>query len=111
MIISSREMEVRRSGQIGNPHQWLGMHLLGDGSGLVVRVWDPGALKITIFESGKTKRFEMEMVHSSGFFELHLPGRRKLFKYSLFRCMRKGEENGRTPILSTVFLQPGLARF
>ena len=22
---------------IGNPHQWLGMHLLGDGSGLVVR--------------------------------------------------------------------------
>ena len=84
MIISSREMEACRSGQIGNPHQWLGMHLLGEGSGLVVRVWDPGALKITILESGKTKRFEMEMVHSSGFFELHLPGRRKLFKYSLF---------------------------
>ena len=90
MIISSREMEACRSGQIGNPHQWLGMHLLGEGSGLVVRVWDPGALKITILESGKTKRFEMEMVHSSGFFELHLPGRRKLFKYTLFSLYAEG---------------------
>ena len=90
MIISSSEMEACRSGQIGNPHQWLGMHLLGEGSGLVVRVWDPGALKITILESGKTERFEMEMVHSSGFFELHLPGRRKLFKYSLFSLYAEG---------------------
>ena len=97
MIISSEEIESCRTGQTGNPHQWLGMHKLGEASGLVVRVWDPGALKISVLQPGGNKSFEMKMVHSSGFFELHLPRRRKLFKYSLLSVYAGGDRQWEDP--------------
>ena len=97
MIISSEEIESCRTGQTGNPHQWLGMHKLGEASGLVVRVWDPGALKISVLQPGENKSFEMKMVHSSGFFELHLPRRRKLFKYSLLSVYAGGDRQWEDP--------------
>ena len=54
-----------------SPHTLLGMHPLGDGSGLVVRAFLPDAAKVEIqpvHEKDKPK-FELKRIHETGLFE------------------------------------------
>ena len=46
MILSRAELESLVQANNPNPHQLLGMHPLGDGSGLVVRVCLPEAARV-----------------------------------------------------------------
>ena len=78
MIISPKELDLCRNGNSGNPHQWLGMHLLADRPGLVVRAWDPGAQEIALVDQKSKKSYQMIKIHEDGFFEFFLP-RRKSF--------------------------------
>ena len=78
-------------GTVHNPHQWLGMHRNGSGSGLVVRAWEPGAHKMAIVNKANGKSYPMACIHPDGFFELSLAKYRNIFKY-IFRSEYPGGE-------------------
>lgn len=70
-----------------DPFAVLGMHVIGQGRGLVVRVWRPGAQRMTLLATngiaGEAGELEMEKVHPAGFFELVLPQVEEKFPYRL----------------------------
>ncbi len=53
------------------PHDLLGMHPLAEGSGVVVRVLAPGAVRIEVQPTGASPppRFELSRLHEAGLFE------------------------------------------
>ena len=48
MILSADELKSLVGAQHRSPHQLLGMHPLGNGSGVVVRSIQPGAQKVEV---------------------------------------------------------------
>ena len=67
------------------PHELLGMHPLGDGSGVVVRAFLPGASSVEIrptHEKGKPT-FKLERVHDSGLFEGVTQQAKRVYAYDL----------------------------
>ena len=71
------------SGLCACPFNLLGLHPHPCGKGLVVRVWRPDAASVAVMEYPNGRALgEMKEV-SPGFYELHLPRRRKLFNYEL----------------------------
>src|SRR3954463_1862566 len=71
MILTGAELESLVNLQHRSPHQLLGMHPLGDGSGVVVRAFVPDAAEVGIeptHEKNKP-RFKLQRVHDSGIFE------------------------------------------
>ena len=48
MIINQNELNFCISGQIGSPHDYLGLHLLGSGKGLVARAFAPLADEVLV---------------------------------------------------------------
>ncbi len=48
MLLTREELSSLVEARNRSPHQLLGMHPLGDGSGLVVRAFVPGASKVEI---------------------------------------------------------------
>ena len=75
-----------------SPHTLLGMHPLGDGSGLVVRAFLPDAAGVEIqpvHEKGKPK-FELKRVHATGLFEGVTRTVNKVYAYDLVVTTRQG---------------------
>ena len=75
-----------------SPHTLLGMHPLGDGSGLVVRAFLPDAAGVEIqpvHEKGKPK-FELKRVHATGLFEGVTRTVNKVYAYDLVITTRQG---------------------
>ena len=71
------------SGLCACPFDLLGLHTHPSGKGLIIRVWRPDATSVAVLESPSGKALgEMTQV-CEGFYELHLPRRRKLFNYQL----------------------------
>src|SRR5688572_30319979 len=71
MILTGAELESLVNLQHRSPHQLLGMHPLGDGSGVVVRALVPDAAKIEAIpthEKNKPK-IKLNRLHDSGLFE------------------------------------------
>ncbi len=71
MILSKAELETLIHARHSHPHQLLGLHPLGDGSGLVARAFAPHASSVEVIpvhESGKP-RFKLKRIHPSGVFE------------------------------------------
>ncbi len=97
VIIQESEMEAIVGGHSHNPHQWLGMHLMGEGRGVVVRVWDPGAKAVNLIEQKNGKSHRMEMIHPDGFFELVFKRRKKSFSYKLASIYPGGERQWQDP--------------
>ena len=97
MIISPKELDLCRNGNSGNPHQWLGMHLLADRPGLVVRAWDPGAQEIALVDQKSKKSYQMIKIHEDGFFEFYLARRRKVFPYFFYSTYENGERKWLDP--------------
>ncbi|NOY00519.1 MAG: 1,4-alpha-glucan branching protein GlgB [Verrucomicrobia bacterium] len=81
-----------------DPFAILGMHADADGVGQVVRVWRPGAQRMTLLSDGKSsssaQEYEMTRVHPAGFFELAIPEAKGKFSYQLQWKTVAGDEEG-----------------
>jgi 1,4-alpha-glucan branching enzyme len=91
MIISKKEMEACLEGKIGDPHAWLGLHLLGGGKGVVARALDPGAEAVSILDLRTQSLHPMKCLDRKGLFEVLLTAEDSLFPYR-FVSSRKGDD-------------------
>ena len=85
MLLTPEELRSLVDVNQRSPHQLLGMHPLGDNSGVVVRALVPGATKIEIqpvHEKDKP-RFPLELVHESGLFEGVTRAANRVYAYDL----------------------------
>ncbi|HUR44811.1 MAG TPA: 1,4-alpha-glucan branching protein GlgB [Candidatus Saccharimonadales bacterium] len=85
MILTHAELESLIQAKHRSPHQLLGMHPLGDGTGLVVRAYLPNAAKIEIapvHEKSKPS-FALQKIHESGLFEGTTPKAQHVYAYDL----------------------------
>jgi len=71
MILSPAELETLIQVRHRSPHTLLGMHPLGDGSGVVVRAYAPGAVSVAIEPTHEKKKpsIKLQRIHESGLFE------------------------------------------
>jgi 1,4-alpha-glucan branching enzyme len=71
MILTTAELESLVGAQIRSPHDLLGMHRLGDGSGVVVRTYQPNAAAVEIVpvHEPQRPRLRLERLHESGLYE------------------------------------------
>ncbi len=85
MILTAEEIESLVNVRNRSPHQLLGMHPLGDGSGVVARVFAPGATKVEITPTHeKSKPFiKLQQIHPSGLFEGTSSAAKKVYAYDL----------------------------
>ena len=89
MIINQNELNSCLSGKIGCPHDFLGLHSLGSGKGVVARAFDPEADEIVIVDQNTDAVYPLKKIHSNGFFEGHITELEEMFPY-LFRSIRAG---------------------
>ena len=97
MIIRSDELEACINGSLGEPHEFLGMHPLADLPGWVVRAWSPGAKKVTLWQKDGSVSYEMKMLDSRGFFEVHLSDITQPFSYYFHSFFKDREEEWKDP--------------
>jgi 1,4-alpha-glucan branching enzyme len=85
MILTASELESLIRAQHRSPHTLLGMHPLGDGSGVVVRAFLPNAAKVSLRPTlEKTKpAFELKQLDPSGLFEGVSKDAKKVYAYEL----------------------------
>jgi 1,4-alpha-glucan branching enzyme len=85
MILSPEELKSLVEVQHRSPHQLLGMHPLGDGSGVVVRALIPNAAKaeiVPVMEKDKP-RIKLKRLHDSGLFEGVSQEAKRVYAYDL----------------------------
>ena len=85
MILTDAELESLLEARHRSPHQLLGLHPLGDGSGLVVRAFLPEAAKVElvpVHEKGKPK-IKLQRIHEDGLFEGVTKEADKVYAYEL----------------------------
>ena len=68
MVISKKEMKACLDGVVGDPHAWLGLHLLGDGKGVVARALDPEAETVSVMNLLTQSLHPMKCLDRNGFF-------------------------------------------
>ena len=85
MILTQAELGSLVQAQHRHPHQLLGMHPLGDGSGLVVRAYLHNAAKVEVAPVSEKSRakFALQQIHESGLYEGVLKGSAKVYAYDL----------------------------
>ena len=68
-----------------SPHQLLGLHPLGDGSGLVARAFVPGAARIELqpVHEKKQPKFALKRIHDAGIFEGVTSQATRVYAYDL----------------------------
>ncbi|MEJ5285243.1 MAG: 1,4-alpha-glucan branching protein GlgB [Brevinematia bacterium] len=64
-----------------DPHSFLGAHEID--KGVVIRVFNPQAIKVFVIDEEKNKETEMSKVDVAGLFELIFKDKKKIFSYSL----------------------------
>src|SRR5438093_12983431 len=71
MILTAKEVENLVNVQHRSPHTLLGVHPLGDGSGLVVRAFLPDAAAVEIVPAHEKNRpaIKLKRLHAAGVFE------------------------------------------
>ncbi|MBI5772476.1 MAG: 1,4-alpha-glucan branching protein GlgB [Verrucomicrobia bacterium] len=71
MLLSPAELESLVHAQNAHPHQLLGMHPLGDGSGVVVRALLPNAAEVSVrpAHDPAQPKFKLKRLHESGLYE------------------------------------------
>jgi 1,4-alpha-glucan branching enzyme len=85
MILTHEELGSLLQAQHRHPHQLLGMHPLGDGSGLAARAYLQNAKEVEVvpvLEKSKP-RFKLEQIHESGLFEGVTKEASKVYAYDL----------------------------
>ena len=87
MIINQTELEACLSGKLGNPHSFLGLHVVGSQKGLVARALDPDAEKVFLVHQESGKEYLLTKIHPDGFFEGEIKDEQIHFPY-FFRSVR-----------------------
>ncbi|MEO7675816.1 MAG: 1,4-alpha-glucan branching enzyme, partial [Verrucomicrobiota bacterium] len=84
MILTQAELDSLVHVQHRSPHTLLGMHPMGDGSGVVVRAFLPDAAEVEINPTHEKKKskFKLQRIHDSGIFEGAVKGG-KVYAYDL----------------------------
>jgi 1,4-alpha-glucan branching enzyme len=85
MLLTQDELQSLTQARQRSPHQLLGMHPLGDGSGVVVRALLPNAAKVEVtptHEKGKP-RLELEQLDRAGLYEGVTNGATRVYAYDL----------------------------
>src|SRR6185295_5235877 len=85
MILTGAELESLIQVTNRNPHQLLGMHPLGDGSGVVVRAFLPNAAKIEVrpvLEKDKPV-IQLKQVDPAGLYEGVSNSAKRVYAYDL----------------------------
>ena len=92
MILTRDELESLIQATNRNPHQLLGMHPLGDGTGVVVRAFLPNAAKVGVVpvQEKDKPEIKLERVHKSGFFEGTTTKARRVYAYDLVITNHQG---------------------
>src|SRR5437868_8266237 len=85
MILTAEELGSLTGVRHRSPHQLLGMHPLGDGSGLVVRAFQPGAKRVEVapVHEKARPRFELKQVSEAGVFEGTTSKAKNVYAYDL----------------------------
>jgi len=92
MILKAEELRSLVELKHHSPHQLLGMHPLGDGSGVVARAFVPDAAEIEIQPVRETNqpKFKLQRVHESGLFEGLTKKAKHVYAYDLVITDRAG---------------------
>ncbi|MDB6110916.1 MAG: alpha,4-glucan:alpha,4-glucan 6-glycosyltransferase, partial [Pedosphaera sp.] len=85
MLLTQDELQSLTQVRHRSPHQLLGMHPLGDGSGVVVRAFLPNAAKVEVIPTHeKTKpRIQLKQLDPSGLYEGVTTGANQVYAYDL----------------------------
>ena len=100
MILTPAELASLTGLVLRSPHTLLGMHPLGDGSGLVARAFLPGAKSVEVIPvlDAKLPRFVLEPLGDSGVFEGITRLRSTVYAYDLAVTWADGAKSqGRDP--------------
>ncbi|MFO1499087.1 MAG: 1,4-alpha-glucan branching protein GlgB [Verrucomicrobiota bacterium] len=95
MILSSEEIRSLVQVQHRSPHQLLGMHPLGDGSGLVARAFLPNAARVELVpthEKDKPK-IKLHRIHEDGLFEGVTHKAARVYAYDLVVTDHHGRQS------------------
>jgi len=94
MILTEAELQSLAQLQHPNPHQLLGMHPLGDGSGVVARAMIPDAVRVELEPTHEKSKpsFELRRIHSAGLFEGLSTLAQKVYAYDLIITDRQGRQ-------------------
>src|ERR1051326_6982802 len=92
MILTAKEIESLVNVRHQSPHTLLGMHALGDGSGLVVRAFLPDAAAVEIVPVREKDRpaIQLKRLHEAGLFEGVLREANQVYAYDLIVTDRRG---------------------
>jgi 1,4-alpha-glucan branching enzyme len=93
MILTSSELDSLVRAIHRHPHQLLGMHPLGDGSGLVARAFLPEADQVEVRPTHEKSKpaFKLERIHEAGLFEGLTKKETKVYAYDLVITDRDGK--------------------
>src|SRR6478672_9593723 len=85
MILAQQELESLIRVQHRSPHQFLGMHPLGNGGGLVVRAFWPRAAQVEIVPTHEKNKpaVKLKRVHDHGVFEGTVDKTKQVYAYDL----------------------------
>jgi 1,4-alpha-glucan branching enzyme len=85
MILTPAELQSLVQALHRHPHELLGMHPLGDGSGVVVRAYllNAAAVEVVPVLEKTRSKFKLERIHESGLFEGVANGANKVYAYDL----------------------------
>ncbi len=85
MLLTQDELKSLTLATHRVPHQLLGMHPLGDGSGLVVRAFLPNAAKVEVSPTHEKKRprFQLERLDAAGLYEGVTQDATQVYAYDL----------------------------
>jgi 1,4-alpha-glucan branching enzyme len=93
MVLTNEELRSLVEVKSRSPHSLLGMHVLGDGAGVVVRALVPGAAKIEaqpVLEKDKPS-LSLERIGNTDVFEGVSKGANKIYAYDLVITDSKGQ--------------------
>src|SRR5438270_13587720 len=85
MLLTNEELQSLTQVTHRSPHQLLGMHPLGDGSGVVVRAFLPNAAKVEVVPTHeKSKpRLQMKQLDKAGLYEAVTKEAKHVYAYDL----------------------------
>ena len=92
MVLTPEEVRSLTEASHRSPHQLLGMHRLGDGSGLVVRAFAPRAAQIEIQPVHEPQKptFQLQRLNDAGLFEGIVRTDAEIYAYDLVLTDRRG---------------------
>lgn len=100
MVLTAKERDSLVQLKHQSPHQLLGMHPLGDGSGIVVRVFWPGAAQVEIVPVHEHDKpsFKLKKIHKDGLFEGVTRASKTVYAYDVIMTDEQGHAHqGRDP--------------